>query len=205
MATHHSLLFHGFGSKRQLLQDFAKEELRKEGDIVIFKGYDKQLNIKELLDVLVYNYLNGRDPFQEILQENHMESITTSRLNIQAPPCLVWNPLLDFSTKQVGVTPPTTKCSIEVQRAIAIAKKLQSRSRPIYIIMHNIDGPALRNHVAQECLAALTAHSAGIEKEGGSGFRSIRLVASVDHINAASVLWDTKISSNFSWVCINFA
>ena len=39
LQTNHSLLFYGYGSKRKLLEDFAKEELGKEGYVANIQGY----------------------------------------------------------------------------------------------------------------------------------------------------------------------
>lgn len=43
------MLLYGVGSKIGLLESFAKEELTKHGTVVIIRGYEKDLNLKEVL------------------------------------------------------------------------------------------------------------------------------------------------------------
>lgn len=57
----------------------------------------------------------------------------------------------------------------------------------VYVIVHNIDGPGLRDSDTQQVLANLAASS------------HVRLVASMDHINTP-LLWDKRMSSTkFNW------
>lgn len=81
------------------------------------------------------------------------------------------------------------------KRAASIAKSLAvSRSRPLFLVIHNIDGAGLRCAFAQEALATLTASSAN------DGTPLIRVVASVDDVNAAMVLWSPQLEHMFDWV-----
>jgi origin recognition complex subunit 2 len=57
----------------------------------------------------------------------------------------------------------------------------------LYILIHNIDGPALRNLKAQTILSQLAA------------IPQIHFVASVDHINACQ-LWDASMKTKLNWV-----
>jgi origin recognition complex subunit 2 len=61
-----------------------------------------------------------------------------------------------------------------------------------YLVVNNIDGVALRTPEAQATLADLAA--TGV----------VRLVASVDHVNAP-LLWDKKLLARFNWcaACIH--
>ena len=43
-----SLLFYGFGSKKALLESFARECLT-DGGVVVFNGYMHSMNIREIL------------------------------------------------------------------------------------------------------------------------------------------------------------
>eukprot|EP00730_Choanoeca_flexa_P018288 TRINITY_DN8885_c0_g1_i1.p1 TRINITY_DN8885_c0_g1~~TRINITY_DN8885_c0_g1_i1.p1 ORF type:complete len:712 (+),score=171.84 TRINITY_DN8885_c0_g1_i1:132-2267(+) len=67
-----------------------------------------------------------------------------------------------------------------------------TNAKPLYLIIHNIDGPMLRNDVAQTALSTLASA------------RGIRLVASGDHINA-SLLWDQGRLSRYNFVWIEAA
>ncbi|KAI8385612.1 origin recognition complex subunit 2-domain-containing protein [Blakeslea trispora] len=57
----------------------------------------------------------------------------------------------------------------------------------LYLVVHNLDGPNMRNERTQTALSML-AHA-----------DNIHLIASVDHINAG-LLWDNVKSSRFNWI-----
>lgn len=81
-----------------------------------------------------------------------------------------------------------------ITKAVSIAKKFASmRSRPLFILIHTIDGVGLSDDFSQRSLQALTKSS---EKES---CRMIRLAASVDNINAAMTLWSPQVEHNFDW------
>lgn len=58
----------------------------------------------------------------------------------------------------------------------------------IYLIIHNLEGPMLRDNTSQEILSRLVA------------IENVHMLASVDHINAP-LLWDQQTASryNFTW------
>uniref|UniRef100_A0A2P2IAJ6 Origin recognition complex subunit 2 n=1 Tax=Hirondellea gigas TaxID=1518452 RepID=A0A2P2IAJ6_9CRUS len=59
---------------------------------------------------------------------------------------------------------------------------------PLYLLIHNIDGPMLRSNTAQHTLSHLCS------------LRNVRLVASIDHINAPLVLDSRRVSEyNVLW------
>jgi len=68
-----------------------------------------------------------------------------------------------------------------VQKAIAVGKRIarvvKKTSRPITLVIHNIDGPGLCNYLAQEVLSAVVSQS-----RTECGLNAIRLVASIDNI-----------------------
>lgn len=57
----------------------------------------------------------------------------------------------------------------------------------IYLLVHNIDGTALRAQRTQSVLSRLAATC------------GIHIVASIDHINA-SLIWEQRIALNFNWL-----
>ena len=68
------------------------------------------------------------------------------------------------------------------------AKKTSSSiPREVFLLIHNLDGPMLRNERAQAALSILAVS------------QHIHVIASVDHINAA-LLWDQTKLSGFNWV-----
>ncbi|KAK9748618.1 hypothetical protein RND81_02G069800 [Saponaria officinalis] len=59
----------------------------------------------------------------------------------------------------------------------------------VCVLVHNIDGPGLRDSESQQHLARLAACS------------HVRMVASIDHVNAP-LLWDKKmVHTQFNWCC----
>ena len=82
-----------------------------------------------------------------------------------------------------------------ITKAESVAKKFASmRSRPLFILIHTIDGVGLSNYFSQRSLQALTRFS---EKDTCP---LIRIAASVDNINAAMALWSPEVEHNFDWV-----
>uniref|UniRef100_A0A7S4B6P2 Origin recognition complex subunit 2 n=2 Tax=Chrysotila carterae TaxID=13221 RepID=A0A7S4B6P2_CHRCT len=61
--------------------------------------------------------------------------------------------------------------------------------RTLYIVVHNIDGVALRNETEQSLLAALAA------------LPQVKLIASCSHRNAAAI-WDGQQARQFNWAWI---
>lgn len=58
------------------------------------------------------------------------------------------------------------------ERARTVVERLQGRKTPIYLLVHNIDGPGLRSFRAQATLSLLASQ------------KPIRLIASFDHVKA---------------------
>ena len=83
------------------------------------------------------------------------------------------------------------------KRAMAIGKAISTvqleRKRPLYLVIHNIDG--FRNREAQHALSLLLTHSTLRDK-----VRTIRLVTSVDHVSSSALLWDPETTFNFDFI-----
>lgn len=79
---------------------------------------------------------------------------------------------------------------LHTEHAQFITNSLEKRSRDIppevFLLIHNIDGPMLRNEKAQTALSILASSP------------SIHVVASVDHINSP-LLWDQTRLGRFKW------
>jgi origin recognition complex subunit 2 len=75
-----------------------------------------------------------------------------------------------------------------------IAQVQLKRKQPLYLVIHNIDG--FRNREEQYALSMLLHHGTTT----ADGVRTIRLVASVDHVNASTLLWDPATSAAFSFI-----
>lgn len=68
-----------------------------------------------------------------------------------------------------------------------------SDERPLFLLVHNIDGKRLSSKSAQEALAILTANSKR------DGCPMIRIAASIDDINV-SMSWDPRAEHKYGWV-----
>ncbi|CAB4057248.1 ORC2 [Lepeophtheirus salmonis] len=64
---------------------------------------------------------------------------------------------------------------------------INNLKEPLYLIIHNIDGPNLRGDKVQSVLAQLGAHP------------HIHIICSIDHINAP-LIWDQKKLSKFNFI-----
>lgn len=64
---------------------------------------------------------------------------------------------------------------------------IRKDERRVYVVLHNIDGPGLRDHAAQHMLSELAS------------LPNVHLAASVDHASAA-LLWNQQTRDRFSWV-----
>jgi origin recognition complex subunit 2 len=181
LSTNHSLLFYGAGSKRTLLNKFADEELKKDGDILVVDGFDKDVTIEGILNLLVDYWLEGVHPKVKLYQ--------------------VYQPVGQDGFPRVGVNFPRRGDCAVVQKAMAIARALAcsatctSKRRPLYLVLHNIDGVRLRNPTAQEALAGLVLNCSL-----DNGVNCLRLVASVDHVNGPALLWDSLVGASFRWM-----
>lgn len=168
-----SLLLYGSGSKRRLIEEFVQRELKKHGDVLVIDGYDKDVAIIPILELIVYRWLDASKELFILEQEKEKEAMMT------------------FSTRGNPLI---------VEKAFAIGKALaqvitKTTRQPLYLCIHNIDGVGLRNHTAQEALAALVASSSF----GNNNLNCIRLVASIDHVNAPMLLWDSLVSATFQF------
>lgn len=188
LMTNHSLLLHGFGSKQKLLQRFAEEELDKEGDVLTIDGFDNEVTIEGILDVIVAVFLNGKEP----------ASLAGGKRKL-APGCKTGG-----STGSHGSMIPTTFLDTHplVCRATNISKALAAKVamtlKPAIVVLHSVDGMALRNQPAQQALAALVWHS--ILPNTTTAMHGLWFVASADHVDAATFLWDTVSSASFGWI-----
>lgn len=78
-----------------------------------------------------------------------------------------------------------------VKKASYIAEKYAD-DRPLFLLVHNIDGEKLSSSCAQEALATLTSNSRR------HGIPMIRIVASIDDVNR-SMFWEPLIEHKFNW------
>jgi origin recognition complex subunit 2 len=137
-----NLVFYGYGSKRNLLNDFAQSSLT-DGPMIVVNGFFPSITIKDIL--------------------------------------------LKITAGALGMTAPTGVIQDHVKFICDYFADEDREYESLYIVIHNLDGPNLRNERAQTALSML-AHA-----------ENIHLIASVDHINAG-LLWDNVKSSRFNWI-----
>jgi len=175
LSTNHSLLFYGAGSKFDLLESFCERELEEEGYVLSIHGFDKEASVEGILDLLVEAFLDGVEPEP------------SSRV-----------PQTDGTPGRVGSSNPW-RAHETIERAICVSRALAWKATetlvPIFLVIHNIEGEGLRDSVSQDALAALVVNST-VE----NGVASLRLVASVDHVDAPAQLWSSSSAANFSWI-----
>jgi len=177
----HSLLCYGVGSKRRVLNMFA-DELEADGEsVIVIDGFHKDVTIEGILDLITAVWL----PTDELRSYDRYDV----HVGIQ-----------------LGVRPFGRPCNYPsygeitlVQRAGSISRALACRvnekQRGYYLILHGIDGVGLRNSTAQEALATLVSFSTTKR-----GLYAFHLIASVDHVNAPALLWDSSTFAQFAWI-----
>ncbi|CEG65118.1 hypothetical protein RMATCC62417_01975 [Rhizopus microsporus] len=137
-----NLIFYGYGSKRNLLNEFAQTALTN-GPLVVINGFFPSISIKDIL--------------------------------------------LKITAGALGVQVPTGQIQDHVAYICNYFSREDREYDSLYIIIHNLDGPNLRNERTQTALSMLASAN------------NIHFVVSVDHINAG-LLWDNVKSSRFNWI-----
>jgi len=190
LATNHSLLLYGYGSKLHLLNVFAEQGLSHEGYAVVLNGFDPDISVESILDLLVELFLDGLEP----------GPLQTSLPGMEDDDVVKWSALhMDPKTSNLQQVILHKICDpVERARAIAtaIAKNQAKELFPIFLVIHNLEGMGLRNRLAQDILSTLVSHSI----VQPSGLRGLRLIASVDHVDAAAVLWSVRASAQYRWM-----
>ena len=98
------------------------------------------------------------------------------------------------SNPQPSVTPRDLYKGMAKKAALIAQRFASTRSRPLFVLIHNIDGACLRNSFLQDAISTLTSNS---RKDG---LPLIRVAASVDNVNAAMALWSPQVEHKFDWV-----
>jgi hypothetical protein len=150
--------------------------LYKEGESVVIDGTDIDVTIEGILDILVQLYLDGIEPQELSSIKCYPEDVPV-----------------------IGKCCPL-KAAPAVERAIMIGRGLahaveesDSPLPPTFIVIHSLDA-RLANSIDQEALAMLVINSTV-----RNGVAALRLVASVDHVDAPTFLWDPMTEANFAW------
>ena len=192
LSTNHSLLFYGNGSKHRLLSDFCEYELRNEGYAVQIDGFHPDVTIDGILNLLVHLFLDGVEP---------VAAAPVGRPSTTTTESGVWSdiPEVPDDENDHGDHPHHCRRAVAVARALARHCATTLR-QPIFLVVHSLDG-FLRTDRAQESLATLVQHSVAPDSCGVS---AIRLVASIDHVDAGAALWSGggggDVRHQFRWI-----
>jgi hypothetical protein len=171
LSTNHSVFLHGLGSKQGVLDNFRKYIRNSHsGEVICTQGHHREVTFGHILDLFVNQFLDAQEP----------------------------NQIQDLAIRSTGISTPGLLGSHPwVRRAMAVGQALAERAwklkKPIFWCLHNIDG--MNNRTLQEGIAALLVNARVTKESSG-----LRLLASVDHVNASAVLWDTTTLSNLA-VC----
>ncbi|KAI0933506.1 hypothetical protein AcV5_005634 [Taiwanofungus camphoratus] len=135
-----NLLFYGYGSKRDILNAFARDLAKRKGHVVVANGFQPSFALKDLLSAI--------------------EQI----------------PAFQASFPALASAAAGTSIEAQTQRIYDLFSAPWPPVSPgagdLYLVLHNIDGPALRSAKAKSSLATLALCP------------RIHLVASIDHIGA---------------------
>jgi origin recognition complex subunit 2 len=190
LSTNHSLLLYGYGSKTNLLNTFVEEQLSYEGYALILNGFDPEITAEGVLDLIVQMFLDGQEPPPVALPLPGHEDEDVLKIPARRK---------DPKTGKVKeVTMKKIRDPVERAKAIgrAIAKTQTKELYPIFLVIHNLEGMGFRNRMAQEILANLVANC----KVKHNGINALRLVASIDHVDAPALLWTVSTSAKYGWL-----
>ncbi|GAA5980368.1 hypothetical protein JCM10908_001629 [Rhodotorula pacifica] len=173
-----NVLVTGVGSKRRILNEYA-ERARGRGDVVVVNGYDTAATLVDLVAALedVVRARGVRQDEHEIEQDSPRKRRSPTKGRARAN---------QASGGTYATARPVSAIESRVRRLCsslrAAGSGSTSSSRPIYVILHSLDGPVLRLPKNISLLALLAAQP------------QIHLVASVDHVRS-SLMFPTALAT----------
>ena len=202
-----SLLLYGFGSKKELLEDFANKMLT-DGGVIVVNGYFPGLTPKQILAAAAAAVHPGT-PSRDLHGTNTETLLAMIAEATSAPHLLAHQNKSAIAAKERGERAskrggggkddegggdknPLALANPEDlpgDGSLATTGAAQSYHPPrrLYIVLHNIDGQQLRSPEAQALLGELAA------------MPRVHLVSSVDHVNAP-LLWSKREAARFNFV-----
>lgn len=203
-----SLLLYGFGSKKALLEDFARKMLT-DGGVIIVNGFFPSLTPKQIL-ANAAAALTARDAFENLMslsnenllgriaiatsapqqqqQQRQQQTVGAGAQQQQGRGALRQGSRLQTQGQQQGREQTSSLPGLAgAHEAGPLVNQDHLQPRRLYIVLHNIDGQQLRSSEGQALLGELAA------------MPRVHLVASVDHVNAP-LLWSKREAARFNWV-----
>jgi len=212
-----SVLLYGFGSKKELLEDFARRALT-DGGVVVVNGFFPGLTAKHILanaaaavsrDSVNALHAGSNDALFQRVAAATRERRGARRGDdaYETGVSYAETPARDSRSHQPRRTARRTSSVTTLPNASARAHELSNSdgargkerldarfpegdfqpAKRLYIVLHNIDGAQLRSPEAQAVLGELAS------------MPRVHLIASVDHVNAP-LLWSKREAARFNWV-----
>lgn len=174
-----NVLVSGVGSKRRILNEYA-ERVRSRGDVVVVNGYDTAATVVDLVAALedIVRSRGGGHAATATAQEQ----LRTSPRKQRSPKKPTATRANGAATAAGGAYASARPVSALESRVRRLCAALSSTTRPVYLVVHSLDGPALRLPKNISLLALLAAQPL------------VHLVASVDHVRSA-LLFPTALST----------
>ncbi|VDP32634.1 unnamed protein product, partial [Soboliphyme baturini] len=189
-SEHGSTLNVPFAALREWLQ-VADQKLPKSAK-QLSQLYESQFDkwmvyMSENFNVLLYGFGSKLDLVERFRKAKLLGTYNHIVLHGYQPSASV-KQLLALLVERLRLKISPSSSSSPIELSYAVCQALESMKKPcdVFIVVHNIDGVALRNHVAQTVLCVLA----------DSPF--VHIIASVDHVNAA-LMWDQTKLAKFSW------
>ncbi|GLC37047.1 hypothetical protein PLESTB_001397300 [Pleodorina starrii] len=177
LRSNFSVLLYGFGSKRGLLDDFARTLAgpRNRGDaaVLVFHGYNPRCTAKEVVAGVAGALLQRT--FRNLGGGGGGGGGAGGAAAAAAAPAAA------VTATGGGGAPAAVRALVEDIRCEPV-------DRHAFVVIHNIDGPGLRGDVS--LLSALAACP------------QVHVIASIDHA-LAPLLWDSADAARFRWQYMN--
>ena len=165
-----NLLFYGFGSKREILNDFARDVCSKVGDVVVLNGFKSSVGIKDLLNH-AEKVMEGQRGGRSVDEEDIASSAVGGAISGVAALTPMDAQALRIYRYYLPPRPKTSEASSGARS-----------SRPLFLMIHSIDSPSLRSPKVRSILGLLASNP------------RIHLIGSVDHMNAP-LIWTQSEAS----------
>uniref|UniRef100_A0A0E0NQP3 Origin recognition complex subunit 2 n=1 Tax=Oryza rufipogon TaxID=4529 RepID=A0A0E0NQP3_ORYRU len=179
------LLMYGFGSKKMLLEDFASTTL-SDFTVIVVNGYLPSINLKQEVLVILWRTF---DFYIKALNSAKFSALLPFQV-IVAIAEIFWEQTKLKRKRQTATRSqlqPFASQSIDDIISFLNNQTSDNGDDNVCLLIHNIDGPALRDAESQQYLAQVSCCP------------QVHVVASVDHVNAP-LLWDKKmVHTQFKW------
>ncbi|KAJ9126049.1 hypothetical protein QFC24_002321 [Naganishia onofrii] len=164
LSAQHNLIFFGHGSKREMLQEFMVSTLQPHGHCITINGLYPGLKIRDVLVEIAMAFPGVEQcPVPDLLTRG-IDKLAQKIYTYFLPATVVPSVTSSKSSKQEK-TPA-----------------FETSSKPLFLLLHNIDGPGIRNERSLEILS-LFASCPGIY-----------LITSFDHVHTP-ILFSTTLNN----------